>query len=511
MRYFQSAQDVFATLLTHYEFGGPKPWFDPALFGTDPILQRIPAEVKRRGEWIQVLAKETGGWCFLSPAEYTLYRFCHGSSLSAVNRRWPAAHPSALQEFVVRLYWLGLLAVNGRHFFDPATFAESPVTQAGPFFIVVLSERCNLACRYCFADARLHTARPLEWPAAQRMVDLIINYPARDLTLEFTGGEPLLELDLLLRVASYARRQAARCGKGLRLLLQTNGTLLTAKRLKRLNALGFSISLSLDGDASTNDLTRHFPNGHGSYSATRRAIELMRSEQVDFGLICVVSRINSAKLLTLLDHFAAIGLPSVKFNPVFKLGRARGRWQELALTPEEYLNWHQRYLAYVVSREAPVIDENLYHILRNMGQRMHSYRCMRSQCGAGREFFTFTPTGAVYPCDRFREYEDLCLGNLAEIDDLKDLWLTHPLLKRIAQRRPALIDDCAACSYQRFCEAGCSLDSWFDSHSATTPHPWCSYYRGIYTLLLELLAEDMGLLGKLYPAAHIYSKSLFND
>jgi len=492
-------KDDFTSLLTQFEFGSNIP---SDTLNLNSTIKRIPAEVIPYKKGKLILEKETGSWCFLSPVEYEVYLSFDGRRLAELVAE---VNDAELKEFIVRLYWFGLLQVDERRFFEPDIFREGPISLPGPLFIILLTERCNLSCKYCFSDSEPSRTEEMPWETVKQIIDLIITYPYENLTIEFAGGEPLLKLDLIEKAIAYARTLAH--GKTLRFILQTNGTLLNAERLQRIKALNIEFSLSIDGDKSCNDMTRQYPSHKGSHKNILNGITIAQKNGVDFGIICVVSQANFKKITSIAKYFSSLGFSNVKFNPIFKLGRAKEKWEELALSAREYLEVHREYLDYVSQQENPIVDTNIYYMLRNIGQKMHSYRCMRSQCGAGRDFFSFTPDGRIFPCDRFREYKELEMGNINEVKSLEDM--NHSVMQALSKRHSEKIDQCSACLYKRFCEAGCPLDSYYHYHSTEAPHPWCEYYQGIFSTLFEKMLDDENFINKLCPETVVYNKSYF--
>ena len=122
----------------------------------------------------------------------------------------PEAYRAELPEFIARLYWRGLLAINGRRFIRPDVFDTGPIFDRGWLFIIVPTERCNLACKYCCAKSNPSRQECMDWGIAKKAIDLIVDYIPKRATIEFAGGEPFLEPDLIERIVV---RQSG-CGKG---------------------------------------------------------------------------------------------------------------------------------------------------------------------------------------------------------------------------------------------------------------------------------------------------------
>ena len=240
-----------------------------------------------------------------------------------------------------------------------------------------------------------------------------------------------------------------------------------------------------------------------------RAVILMREMDCEHGSICVISRTNYRRLDNILAEYAELGEAGIKLNPVTRKGRANNEWEKLALEPEEFLEFHRKYLDMILNEDSSVLDENTAIMLEILGSRVHPYRCMRSQCGAGRDFITFSPDGDIYPCCQTRVKPEFKLGNIREVDHLNDIWKNNPIISLLAERQVEAIPECKACSYKRFCEAGCPVASYEHFGRSDAPHPWCQYYRGIYDEFFRRLADGSRFVEIFCPHAKIYDNSFF--
>lgn len=509
MFYFGLENDNFTKMLTQFDFGAAEPYFDQKLFGANPRLNLLPVERIECGSKVLMIEKHTGSWCLLEPGEADVFRSLDARELGDIVARVPDAYKAELPEFIARLYWRGLLAINGRRFIQPEVFEPGPIFYTGWLFIIVPTERCNLACKYCCAKSNPSRQERMDWATAKRTMDLIIDYIPQRGKVEFAGGEAFLETDLIERIVEYGRRAAEKRGKKLTFCAQSNGTLLTEDLLQRLQDLEITVGVSLDGDRISNDMTRVFPENKGTYASITRTIALMHEKGCGHGAICVVSKANYRRLDEVLAGYAEVGQTGIKLNPVTRNGRAREEWEALALEPEEFLEFHRKYLDMVLNEDCSVLDENTTVMLEILGTRIHPYRCMRSQCGAGRDFMTFAPNGDVYPCCQTRVNPEYRLGNVLEVDRLDDIWKNNPIISKLTERQVGSISECGECTYKRFCEAGCPVASYDHFGKTDAPHPWCQYYKGIYTEFFRRLGNGSRLVEIFCPDAKVYDNIFF--
>jgi uncharacterized protein len=507
--YFRFEWDFFSKMLTEIEFNACEPQFEALFLNDNPSITTIATNRTTYVGKTLLLEKETGSWCMLEPIELEVYDLINGQRLGQALQALPAQYARQLSEFVAQLYWVGLLEIDGRRFIELEVLAMGFAALPSPLFVIVPSEKCNLSCNYCSAGAGPAREEHMQWDLAKRTVDLIVKYPSDHFTVEFSGGEPFLEAELVERIINRTRHLAALEGKQVDFVAQTNGTLLTPSLAQLIEDLDIEISLSLDGDQEINDMTRVFPGQKSSYESVVKAMSMLAERGIPTGLICVISKSNCQVLRRVLEHFSSLGLEGVKFNPVFQCGRAQDKWQSLEVQPLEYLDAHRDYLDYVVESDRPVLDSNVRHMIANLGARMRTYRCMRSQCGAGKEFLTFSPNGNIYPCSRVRGADDWFLGNVAEVEDLEGLWMKSELVTQISERRADSVSQCRQCQYKRFCDAGCPLESYLRFGSTFSAHPWCEYYSGIYEGLFRKMAEAPQIVTQFRPDAKVYNQPFF--
>lgn len=186
--------------------------------------------------------------------------------------------------------------------------------------VLRLTERCNLRCAYCYADRDGEPSFDMDEETALRAVELCCPVGG-SLRIQFTGGEPLLRLDLMEAVARFGRES----GRKLTLAVQTNGTLLTPEACRRLKALRCGVGVSLDGVGAANGL-RTFPDGTPSFEAVTQGIRNLGRSGLRCGMTAVVTKTNAALLGQLADLALCLGnVAGVGLDLFRPLGRGAGR------------------------------------------------------------------------------------------------------------------------------------------------------------------------------------------
>lgn len=304
--------------------------------------------------------------------------------------------------------------------------------------------RCNLACRHCGSDCRREdSTRDRELPpelVKRELSALALAYDPGAITFAIIGGEPLIRGDIE-EVGAHARDLGYAWG------ITTNAMLLDAKRLARLKGAGLStIAVSLDGLEAAHDALRRCP---GSFRRVTGALERLVADPFyrAFDVICCVSRLNVDQLEPFVDHLAALGVPQVRFTPVFSRGRA-GRDGGLTLSGEQF----RLLLAYVADARQRRTD--IVVTLSEEGYWGPNWECrIRSgmhYCGSGTTIASILHDGGVTGCPsvsrRFSE------GRIQETP-LLDLWRTGFGRFRGGRRRTAP-SGCQACDHWELCEGG---------------------------------------------------------
>ncbi|MFO7676097.1 MAG: radical SAM protein [bacterium] len=373
----------------------------------------------------------------------------------------------------------------------PSEPADAPVTPAPPpdlpegvpplrSFYIYLSSGCNLRCRHCWIVPRFIDGKPDPGDCVD--VDSLREAVREGKTLglgsaKLTGGEPMLHPRFLEVVDLLT-------AEGLSLLMETNGTLLTAetaRHLKDKTRVTF-VSVSLDGsDARTHDA---FRNVKGAFDAALKGL----SHLADAGfkntqVIMSVHRGNRAQVEPVVLLAAERGAASVKLNPVTRTGRGitmheRGEaldfdeTMELARYVDEDL--HPRAPVGVILNIPPALSSR-----RRLGRSGGS--C--GDCGVlgilgilGTNRYALCGIGSTCP--------ELTYGQLGK-DSVRDIWLNNPTVLRL---RRALADPdsfpgiCARCIFARVCRTGCVADNYVQSGQLVAPRPLCAeaVRRGLF-------------------------------
>lgn len=341
---------------------------------------------------------------------------------------------------------------------------EEPVIKS---LCLNIAHDCNLRCRYCFAstgDYDTHKRELMSFDVAKRAIDLLVastEGKRQHCEVDFFGGEPLMNFDVVKQTIAYIREQERLHDKIFKLSLTTNGMLLDAEKMKYLNDNHISLILSLDGRPEIHDRMRPDAGGHGSYDRCARnlvyAAEHRNGEEYYVRGTFTKYNLDFTKDV---EHMADLGFEGLSMEPVV------GDDLSYAITEEDLpaiYDEYDRLTEFYLRR----FDEGrpfvYYHFIMDLYKGPCIAKRLRG-CGAGHEYMCVTPNGDIYPCHQFVGQEDYVIGNVYE--GITDAKLPRLFRDMHVLNKPA----CAKCWAKFFCSGGCHSNNIKYGGSITTPY-----------------------------------------
>lgn len=273
----------------------------------------------------------SGGCGMLSQAEFSDLFRGHLSSAAAVKRlraaglvREPDPAPAVVDNLRARL----LADWRGPH-----------------VHIITLTGRCGLRCSYCSASSAASSG-DMTPATARRVLDLVFSIDVPRMLLEFQGGEPLLNFEVLELIVREASSRAAASGREVRFSVVSSLAAMDERKLRFLMENRVTVCASLDGPEELHDGNR----GRGSHAAAAKWLRRIGGLRGKYpgteapNAICTVTRAALARPEEIVDEFVAQGIRRVQLGPLDPLGRAAGGWQELGYSPEEFIAFYSRAL-----------------------------------------------------------------------------------------------------------------------------------------------------------------------
>ena len=344
---------------------------------------------------------------------------------------------------------------------------------------------CNLRCKYCFADeGAYHAAREMmSLETAKAAIDFLLkNSGSRKvLEVDFFGGEPLMNFEVVKQTVYYAKEEAAKLGKRFLFTTTTNGLLLTDEIIEFFNEEMENVVLSLDGRKEIHDEVRKTVNGKGSFDAVIEKIKKFVRARGDKhyyvrGTFTAKNPDFSKDVLFLADN----GFDSLSVEPVVtEIPDLQIKEEHLPIIEREYELLCDEYLR----REEKGEGFNFFHF----NVDLEGGPCLQkrvSACGAGNEYFSVVPNGDIYPCHQFAGDDKWKMGNVKEgvLDqDIRLQFATSCLFTR---------KKCDGCFAKFICSGGCNANNYHYNGDINDPYEMtCAMMKKRIECAMHILAE----------------------
>ena len=353
-----------------------------------------------------------------------------------------------------------------------------------------VAHTCNLNCTYCFAaQGKYHGERALmSFETGKRALDFLVENSGkrRNLEVDFFGGEPLMNFEVVKQLVAYARSIEDKCGKHFRFTLTTNGVLLDDEVTEFANRECHNVVLSLDGRKEVHDRLRKTINGKGSYDTIVPKFQKFVKARGDKGYyVRGTFTHNNTDFTNDIFHMADLGFTELSMEPVVC---APG--EEYALTEEDLPVLFEQYeilAKEMLRREREGRPFTFYHYMLDLTGGPCIYKRI-SGCGSGTEYLAVTPWGELYPCHQFVGDPKYSMGNIWDGVTNKALQDEFKLCNAYA--RP----DCKDCWAKLYCSGGCAANAYHATGSITgTYHYGCELFKKrIECAIMLKVAEALG-------------------
>ena len=340
-----------------------------------------------------------------------------------------------------------------------------------------VAHTCNLNCSYCFASqGKYHGDRALmSLEVGKRALDFLIeNSGSRhNLEVDFFGGEPLMNWDMIKELVAYARRREKETDKHFRFTLTTNGVLVDEDVIAFSNREMSNVVLSLDGRKEIHDAYRVDYHGNGSWETIvpkfQQFVEARGGK--NYYMRGTFTHANP-DFLKDIQQMLDLGFTELSMEPVVCAPE-----DPSALTAEDLpivLDQYEKLAELMLERHKAGNPFTFYHYMIDLKGGPCIYKRV-SGCGSGTEYMAVTPWGDLYPCHQFVGEEAFKLG---------DIWqgVTNTATQcEFAACNVYARPDCADCWAKLYCSGGCAANAYHATGSVT----------GIYKYGCELFRKRM--------------------
>ncbi len=385
--------------------------------------------------------------------------------------------------------------------------------QGTSLHIVIPTLRCDMKCVYCHASSKNPKQKKYDMKkdTAKKVVDFVFQSPTKAITIEFQGGEPLLNYEIVKFIINYAREKNKEAEKDLRFALVTNLNLMDEKKLKFLIKNNVGICTSLDGPKELHDYNRRMFGKKSNYDNVVKWIKKINKEykrnksNSRAGALVTITRESLKYPKEIVDEYVKNGLDRIHLRFLNGLGIAKKAWGNIGYKAEEFIKFWKKAVDYILElnlngiriREK-TLDIFASKILKGVDP---GYLDLRSPCGAAIGQLVYNYNGDIYTCDEGRMVgEDIFkLGNVKK-DNYKDVLSSDQTCAIVASS----INDifCSSCVYQPYCGLCpvCNYEEQGNIISKVKETMRCKIFEKQFDYFFEKIIMNKKILNTLFPS-----------
>ena len=340
-----------------------------------------------------------------------------------------------------------------------------------------IAHTCNLNCSYCFASqGKYHGERALmSYEVGKRALDFLVENSGtrRNLEVDFFGGEPLMNFDVVKQLVAYARSIEKEKNKNFRFTLTTNGVLVDDDVIEFSNKEMSNVVLSLDGRKEVHDRYRVDYAGNGSWEKIVPKFQKFVNARggKNYYMRGTFTHANPdflEDIKTMLD----LGFSELSMEPVVAASD-----DPAALTQEDkpvVMKQYEDLAKLMLERDKEGKPFTFYHYMIDLKGGPCIYKRI-SGCGSGTEYMAVTPWGDLYPCHQFVGDEKFKLGDIWSGVNNKKIQVEFASCNVYAR------EECRDCWAKLYCSGGCAANAYHATGSV----------KGVYKYGCDLFKKRM--------------------
>ena len=355
-----------------------------------------------------------------------------------------------------------------------------------------VAHTCNLNCEYCFAaQGKYHGKDALmSFEVGKAALDFLVKNSGKRVNLEvdFFGGEPLMNFDVVKQLVAYARSIEKDAGKNFRFTLTTNGMLVDDDVIEFANRECHNVVMSLDGRREIHDSSRSDWRGIGSYDKIVPKFQKFAESRGGTGYYMRGTFTHKNPDFTKdVLHMADLGFTELSMEPVVS-----PEGTPYALTEEDLpiiLEQYEILAKEMLQRKADGRPITFYHYMLDLTHGPCIYKRIAG-CGSGTEYYAVTPTGDLYPCHQFVGDEKYKMG---------DVWsgvTNNPLRDEFKLCNVYARPECDDCWAKLYCSGGCAANAYHATGSIRGVYDYgCKLFKKRIecAIMMKAAEADLGL------------------
>lgn len=392
---------------------------------------------------------------FYAMLEYTQPPLAEQCPIDLINQFKDAYNENDIKEVYAEIYSLAqadqLFSSD-----DYQKFADMMVKAPVKAMCLHIAHDCNLRCAYCFAGKGDYEEGRMMMSSAvgKKAIDYLIHHSVgrTNLELDFFGGEPLMNFDVVKEIVIYARSLEKEFKKNFRFTITTNGMLLDDDKIDFINKEMHNVVLSIDGRKEVNDKVRARVDGTGCYDAIMPKFQklVQKRKKDDYYYVRGTFTKYNKDFAKDVEHLHSLGFDQISVEPVMA-----HKDMPYALTfedlPDVFAEYEKLATKLIQARKEKK-GYNFFHFMLDMEQGPCAIKRLRG-CGSGNEYVAITPDGDVYPCHQFVGHHDWKMGTVF------DFSIDQVLKEQFAKATVYEKEDCKQCWAKFYCSGGCNANN----------------------------------------------------
>lgn len=368
--------------------------------------------------------------------------------------------------------------------------------------IISVGKKCNNLCKYCITNASSLNNLKLSYRTAKNIIDFIFTIPQNYYYIEFTGGEPFENFEVLKKTVNYAEKKAQKVNKKIHFSVVSNLIKLTEEELKFILKHKITICTSIDGPKELHNTLRSPNPKTDNYSKTiknlKKIIYYAKKGLIEFpNVITTVTKYSLRYPREIIDEYVNLGINRIQLGFIEPFGLAKENWEELGYSYNNYVKFYKKSINYMFELNKkyhiPVYEKGLlliaYDILNNQKPRQRSIDIYHR--------LAYDFKGNIYPSDEARIIGEtgnkkFIIGN-TENDDFNSLVKRNKTKLFMLSNFQELIQPlCLRCKYVNYCKIG-SYYNYITQNSIfgnMITNQRCKLFKEIFKFTKQLLKNN---------------------
>ena len=349
---------------------------------------------------------------------------------------------------------------------DYEKYSKYSVASPVKAMCLLISQDCNLRCEYCFASTGdFGLGRKLmDFKTGKKAIDFLLENSGdrENLELDFFGGEPLMNFDVVKQIVVYARSKEKEYNKNFRFTVTTNGILLDDDKIDFINKEMSNVVLSIDGRKEVNDNVRKRLDGTGCYDKIIERFKVLvdKRQHQNYYVRGTFTKYN-LDFAKDVFHLYEQGFDQISVEPVVSEAKMPYAITERDLP--KVFSEYEKLSEQIIESDKNGKHFNFFHFMLDLDQGPCAIKRLRG-CGCGNEYVAINPDGDIYPCHQFVGIEEWKMGNLMDgtFDTQKK--------KYFADAHIYSKTDCRKCWARFYCSGGCNANNFIYTGNVLTSH-----------------------------------------